>query len=567
MPALELGNVQNAILFLQQSQTDPQKAVAELVENSIDAKAKNVTITRLRKGGHLSLLVSDDGEGVPPDASGDPDIEGVAKRICASLKRRLPPESQEGIQGQFGIGILGFAAAGEELFIRSRRDGSKTKAIRLRAYETNYEPIDSPPHLRGRGTEAEVRGIRRDIQNRLTAEKLQRYLSEELRDRIRRSGVRIVIDDRVGARKKLNVTPREFSGRKLASGQKELMTRAGRLKLDLYFAFPKEGERALVAVARNGTRLLADLLECEELHHSPWDCNVLEGVIDLSGLKPSPTTRHGFLPDEAYEVLVSRLKDLESGIQFEIDELRKRFDEQVSKEVLEKLKRAFAEVMEELSEDYSWFEKPGTGVRTGDPRPTGPGGKRRPVLLSAGPLAEVRVSPKVAVIGPEETRVLSAKCFDPAGALIPSGVSFSWWTGSTLLSLKASDQVVRIESSSREGEALVRVTARLKGLEAIGESRIVITKARNQFGFPPPEFLPAPLESWRSKFSSERGVIEINSGHRDYERAKKLGGKGEIRYLSKLYAKELVLLNQGSAPASQLLESMIELTSILEAKL
>jgi hypothetical protein len=567
MPALQLGSQENAILYLQQSQTDPQKAVAELVENSIDARARKVTITRERKGGHICLSILDDGEGVPADAKGDPDMERVATRIGDSIKRKLSEEGREGVQGQFGIGLLGFAAVGEEFSLRSRREGSKTREIRLRAFDTDYEPTESPEQLPGRGTQAVIRGVRRDVQNRLTAEKLQRYLSEELRDRVRQSGVRIVIEDRVGAHKTLSVTPREFSGRSLATGQKEISTAAGRLKLDLYAAFPKEGERALVSLARNGTRLLADIQECEELRHSPWDGNALEGVIDLGGLNPSPATRRGFLPDKAYETLIDELKKLEPSIQFEVDELRKRFEENVGKEVLEKLKQAFSEAMEELSDDYTWFEKSGSGVRTSDPRQPGPRGKPKAIVLSVGPLEEVRVAPKIAVIGPEETRLLSAKCFDPDGALIPSGVSLSWWTSSTLISMKPSGPVARVESSSREGEALVRVTARLKGVERVAEAKVVITRARNQFGFPPPDLVAQPLESWRSKYSAERGVLEVNSGHRDYDRAKKAGSKSEIRYLSKLYAKELVLLNMSRAPASQLLESMIELTSLIEMKL
>ncbi len=567
MPSLKIGDEQNAILLLQQSQTDPQKAIAELVENSIDAKAKRITIARLRKDAHLSLVVADDGEGVPVSASGEPDMEFVAENICNSLKRKLDPQQREGVQGQFAIGILGFAAVGQELILRSRRAGSRTKALHLHAHRPNYEVESPAKQLRGPGTEAEIRGIRRDIQNRLTGEKLHRYLAEELRDRIRSSGVRIVIDDRVGVRKSLVVTPREYSGTPLIAGQKEVATKLGPLRFDLYFAFPKQGEKAQVSVARNGTRLLSDLLDCEEFQREPWNLNVLEGVIDFPALNPAPATRRGFVPDEAYEELVSQLRKLEPGVQHELEQLRKQRDERLSKELLEKLQRAFAEAMEELSEDYSWFEKAGSGIRTGGPRPTGPGGKPKPVLLSAGPLAEVRVSPKIAVIGPDETRVLSAKCFDPAGAFIPSGVSFSWWTGSTLISMKPSGQVVTIEGQGREGEALVRVVARLKGEERQAESRIVVSRARHQAGFPHAEFVPARMESWRSKYSSELGVMTINSGHRDYERAVAGGAKGQVRYVAKLYAKELVLLNSAGASPSNLLESMVELTSVLESKL
>lgn len=568
MPSLKIGDEQNAILLLQQSQTDPQKAIAELIENSIDAKAKRVTITRIRRQGQISLIVSDDGEGVPGDVHGEPDMEYVATHICDSLKRQLNPRDRENVQGQFAIGILGFAAVGEELILRSRRDGSRTKAMRMEAFHSRYD-LESPSHqLAGKGTEAEIRNVRREVQSRLTAEKLYRYLSEELRDRIRTSGVRIVIDDQVGIRKKLIVTPRVYTGVPLISGQKEVTTNSGPIKLDLYFASPRDGEPPLVSVARKGTRLLADALECEELRHEPWTLKVLEGVIDFAVLTPSPATRRGFLPDAAYEELIAQLRKLEPGIQTEIEQLRKRLEERLSKELLEKLQRAFAEAMEELSEDYSWFEKVGSGIRGGGPRKPGPPVKPRPVLLSAGPLAEIRVRPKIAVMGPDETRVVSVKCFDPKGALIPSGVSFSWWTGSSnLVAVKPNGPVATVEARGRESEALVRVTARLKDQERQAESTIVITKLRTQFGFPPPDFVPAPMESWRSKYSNDRGVIEINSGHRDYEKAKSGGARTQVRYLAKLYAKELILLNFGNAQPSQLLESMVELTSVLEGKL
>jgi DNA mismatch repair ATPase MutL len=65
VPTLAIGDQQNAILLIQQSQTDPQKAVAELVENSIDAHARNIKLTRTKRGSQLSLVVLDDGDGVP----------------------------------------------------------------------------------------------------------------------------------------------------------------------------------------------------------------------------------------------------------------------------------------------------------------------------------------------------------------------------------------------------------------------------------------------------------------------------------------------------------------------
>ena len=59
-------------------------------------------------------------------------------------------------------------------------------------------------------------------------------------------------------------------------------------------------------------------------------------------------------------------------------------------------------------------------------------------------------------------------------------------------------------------------------------------------GLPGYTFERAPGESWRSKFDTRRNLILVNNGHRDFvyaSRAKSL----KLRYLVRLYAKELVL--------------------------
>src|SRR5262249_48174163 len=58
---LKIGDDWNAITIIALSQSSPLKAIAELVENSIDAKARTVTITRGREHGRPFLAVRDDG--------------------------------------------------------------------------------------------------------------------------------------------------------------------------------------------------------------------------------------------------------------------------------------------------------------------------------------------------------------------------------------------------------------------------------------------------------------------------------------------------------------------------
>jgi hypothetical protein len=110
----------------------------------------------------------------------------------------------------------------------------------------------------------------------------------------------------------------------------------------------------------------------------------------------------------------------------------------------------------------------------------------------------------------------------------------------------------------RSAEALITVTHEL--LPQVGTTTI------DSQGLPGYTFERAPGESWRSKFDSTRNIIVVNSGHRDFvyaARSKSL----KLRYLIRLYSKELVLKNFVGLPADQLLERMVELSLRTEENL
>jgi len=79
-------------------------------------------------------------------------------------------------------------------------------------------------------------------------------------------------------------------------------------------------------------------------------------------------------------------------------------------------------------------------------------------------------------------------------------------------------------------------------------------------------FERAAGELWRSRFDLERNLIIVNSGHRDFVFATKSRAL-QLRYLVRLYVKELVLRNFGGISQEQLLERMIELSLYAEEKL
>ena len=111
---LRIADHWNAISIIANSQGNPLKAVAEFVENSIDASAQKISIVRGKDKGAFYLKISDDGEGIPRDENGMPDFRRVATHICDSIKRQFKSDGAKGIQGEFGIGLLSFWTVGQK---------------------------------------------------------------------------------------------------------------------------------------------------------------------------------------------------------------------------------------------------------------------------------------------------------------------------------------------------------------------------------------------------------------------------------------------------------------------
>jgi Histidine kinase-, DNA gyrase B-, and HSP90-like ATPase len=151
---LKIGDDWNAIRIIALSQSNPLKAIAEFVENSIDAHAKTVTITRGREHGEHYLSVRDDGDGVPRDEHGKPDFKYVATHICDSIKRRLKTEgAPTGLQGEFGIGLLSFWTVGEELTMISTGADQRSYQMSLSKGHSGYTVNTRRVLFAERGTE------------------------------------------------------------------------------------------------------------------------------------------------------------------------------------------------------------------------------------------------------------------------------------------------------------------------------------------------------------------------------------------------------------------------------
>src|SRR5213596_4173871 len=154
---LRIGDHWNAITIIALSQSNPLKAIAELVENSIDAHAKTIAITRGREHGEHYLTVRDDGDGVPRDPNGLPDFKYVATHICDSVKRRLKADGAGlGLQGEFGIGLLSFWTVGQTLMMTSSGADQRAYQMVMSKGDPRYTVTPRRVLFAERGTEVKI---------------------------------------------------------------------------------------------------------------------------------------------------------------------------------------------------------------------------------------------------------------------------------------------------------------------------------------------------------------------------------------------------------------------------
>ena len=139
----------------------------------------------------------------------------------------------------------------------------------------------------------------------------------------------------------------------------------------------------------------------------------------------------------------------------------------------------------------------------------------------------------------------------------------------------ASDQEVSFQASSSPGLVRLSVAVSQRDVCCIAEALITVTDSLdaavgssvvNTRGLPGYTFERAAGELWRSRFDAERNLIVVNNGHRDFVFATRSRAL-QLRYLVRLYVKELVLRNFAGLPAEQLAERMIELSLYVEEKL
>jgi len=596
---LRIADHWNAISIIANSQANPLKAVAEFVENSIDARAKQIVIVRGKKKGAFYLKISDDGEGIPRDEQGLPDFRRVATHICDSIKRQFKSRGAKGIQGEFGIGLLSFWTVGQNLSMTCCGADGKPYQMTMAKDSPDFAVLKKRILLPFKGTDMTIYPLLPGLRS-LTGEKIQRYLASELRDRIKETAVTVKVIDRTG-RSEFVVVPRQFTGR-LLHNLKPAETEQGDIYLEIYLNDPASVNR--VGLYRRGTRVLPSITELDHFEKEPWTAGYLQGIADVPYLSLTPGTRHGIIRDDRFDALCRAMVPVEKHLQKIIEEQRKAEEERSSRQVLRRVQRALKEAFLRLpQEEYDWFDIYGEKTQNKSGRLFSSGSIRGdsrqkidresenpedvPELLDndssqkqffeyAGPLFSVLISPKSSVVSVDKRKKYRVICRDRSRRIVLENLVYQWnimdgeghldenHRESTTFIAPPEPCLTTLEVIVRQGDKACRDEAMITVTDSLMDQSSNTGKANK--GLPGYTYRRAPGEMWRSRYDEEKNVVVINNGHRDFVYAGKQKGR-KLRYICRLFCKELVRHNFSGLQTNELLERMIELSLYTEEHL
>jgi hypothetical protein len=286
---------------------------------------------------------------------------------------------------------------------------------------------------------------------------------------------------------------------------------------------------------------------------------------------------------------------------------RQAEEEQASRDILKSVQKAFREAFLSLPPDeYDWFGlhsglkrgasgKPGTADGTEssegalhadeadiagpDPEASGPddAAKVRDFFEFPGPLFSAFVSPASTVVRAKSEASFRCVARDRSRRVIDEGVQVSWRVaeGEGQLSADAGEMVTFtapeepglciLEATATQGDLTASARAVVTGSETLIEHEPGTGENRGK-GLPGYTFQRAAGELWRSRFDGKNNLVVINNGHRDYRYAAQKHAR-KLRYICRLFSKELVLANFPGFGSSDLLERMIELSMYTEEHL
>lgn len=582
------------IRWLARSQSDPRKAAAELVQNSLDAGARHIEVERARLRGRLALVVRDDGEGVLPELAREEALTYLATHVGHSRKLGLSPaeRAQRVVAGKYGVGLLGFWSIGHTLELRTRVAGSALVALQLVEDSQKAQivslplPTDAPATF----TEVVVLDVHEQASKVLGGRRLSDYLGAELRGQLLQREVVLHVHDRVArgtAQKRFEVVPQRFVGEPLLLPQEVEVPGFAPLRLELYLA--RGAQRPAISVACTGTLVADDIAELGALGlgTEPWVGRELTGLVDFPSFTVPPGTRRGVLPDRAAAAFVEALGRLEPAVRDELRRLDAERRASQDRDVHLQLRRALRGLRRRLPQ-YELPEVAGGGEPRSPAAPDAEAGAALGEgavadepnaagavleLFPPGPVTSVTLTPAPVPVAPGLERRVRATARDRDGRAVTDEVTFVWsLVDARGVGLELRGEGARPALFAPPGAPLgvageLVVEARAAGRDARAAASIEIVEPPEEplgAGIPEPHLVSDPDGTWRSRTRGERW--EVNEAHEDY-RALRADARSRLRYLLALLAREIVLRTTGHAEAAADIDAVIAILAHAERNL
>ncbi len=449
------------IRWLALSQPDPRKALAELVQNSLDAGAHHIRITRARESRRPCLRIMDDGEGVIPEMDRSEALKYIATHIGHSRKRSLSPQQRLELmtQGQYGIGLLGFWSLGETLEMRTSMPGQEPHRLVLKKDCPKFEigKLHGRLAFDERWTEVVVTGLNHEAITALGARRAADYLASELRGQLLARDVDLVMEDKMArgrSPKFIAVKPSRFLGERLEGLGPVQVPGHPPIRMEIYLLGEETEDSeprgiGLYAAGTMAAERFEDLAALA-LDHLPWTDRRLTGLVEFPGLQVAPGSRRGVVPNESAAAFVEALLGAEPILNNILEAREQERAEKLDKNLIRDLQRAFRDfyrhrprysmlpiqaendadggpVGTETDTDQKGGDEAITRAGLTEALPESPPPQEE--LFPPGPLEHVEIIPSRLRMECDGTRSVKAKATDAAGRPLrapEASVQFSW---------------------------------------------------------------------------------------------------------------------------------------------
>ena len=321
--------------------------------------------------------------------------------------------------------------------------------------------------------------------------------------------------------------------------------------------------------------MLQDITELVPFDRAPWTDGRLEGILDFPAFDLAPGTRKGVVPNERLEVFLEAVHCIEPAVNEAIERRDQAESAKANGQILRQVKRAFLTALRELPEDqYLFFDVLSSAKRS----PTGvtinrrtatqksATGKNKETVEAASSLRpnqldSVAITPRHARRQPNAECVLMAQAYDGRGEELTGRVNYNWSIVEGEGRLKTVERGQCTVTTREQSLIVVEVTADGGIASATDHVAVKFVASEDDYGssrgLPSYRLQPEPGHSWRSRYDVKRNDIIINSTHRDFLASRTTMAKHR-RYIGKLYAKEVVLLNFPHESSSEAMERLIE---------